>query len=156
MLDSDQLTVLKLKPTGEIAWKYYGRRLEQDATHLVLEAFFELEDRTKEGMTFSKGDRFVETHYTDRWYNVFAIYNRDDNSLRGWYCNIARPARFDGNTISYVDLALDLLVFPDGRQIVLDEDEFAALDLAAEEIATARQALLELQASFRDCLADGV
>ena len=37
-----------------------------------------------------------------------------------------RP-RSEASQIRYVDLALDLLVFPDGRQLVLDEDEFEAL-----------------------------
>ena len=36
------------------------------------------------------------------------------------------------DVISYVDLALDLWVAPDGTQTVLDEDEFAAIDLDAE------------------------
>lgn len=155
MMESDQVSVLKLKPTGELIWSYTGRILEKDDSRLVLEAFFDLDDRHKEGMTFAKGDRFIETYYTDRWYNIFAIYSRDDDHLRGWYCNIARPARLNDQTISYVDLALDLLVFPDGRQIILDEDEFAALNLPDEEKLTARQALLQLQASFRACLAGG-
>ena len=52
--------------------------------------------------------------------------------LRGWYCNIGKPALLDGDCLSYVDLALDLLVFPDGRQFVLDEDEFLRLDLSPQ------------------------
>jgi predicted RNA-binding protein associated with RNAse of E/G family len=51
--------------------------------------------------------------------------------------------------ISYVDLALDLLVFPDGRQLVLDEDEFAALDLNASTITSAHAALEELKVIFK-------
>ena len=43
------------------------------------------------------------------------------------------------------DLALDLVVYPDGRSRVLDEDEFAALPLSAEERSRARRALEELQ-----------
>lgn len=156
MGESEKLTVLKLKPSGEVVWSYTGRLLEKDGARLVLEAFFDKDDHHESGMTFARGDRFVETYFTDRWYNVFTIYSRDEDHLRGWYCNIARPARLNGNTLSYVDLALDLLVFPDGRQVVLDEEEFAALELAEEEKATARQALLALQASFRDYLAGGV
>ncbi len=41
----------------------------------------------------------------------------------------------DGDCLSYVDLALDLLVFPDGRQFVLDEDEFLKLDLSPADRA---------------------
>ena len=46
------------------------------------------------------------------------------------------------------NVALDLLVFPDGRQEVLDEDEFAALNLDADDQHSARAALAELQALF--------
>jgi hypothetical protein len=45
-------------------------------------------------------------------------------------------------------LALDLLVFPDGRQMVLDEDEFAELSISAEKRAKARAALAELRTLF--------
>ena len=43
------------------------------------------------------------------------------------------------------DLALDLWVAPDGRTLVLDEEEFAALPLRPMEREAARRALAELQ-----------
>ena len=52
--------------------------------------------------------------------------------------------------IRYADLALDLLVFPDGRQLVLDEDEFAGLDLPRILQEQARAGLRELQRLFTD------
>ena len=59
-----------------------------------------------------------------------------------------RPAEIRGDVLSYVDLALDLLVFPDGRQLVLDEDEFNNLDLNPTDKAQALAALAELQQQF--------
>ena len=67
--------------------------------------------------------------------------------LRGWYCNVGKPALLDGDCLSYVDLALDLLVFPDGRQVVLDEDEFLNLDLSPVDRQQALAALEELKSS---------
>jgi protein associated with RNAse G/E len=99
-------------------------------------------------MPLCRGDRFVETYYTDRWYNVYEIYAHQDGHLRGWYCNVGCPAVLDGNSLSYIDLALDLLVFPDGRQLVLDEKEFYELDLPPEIRAQALAALAELQSAF--------
>ncbi len=116
---------------------------------MVLEAHFDREDMVFHGMPLYKGDRFIESYYTDRWYNVFEIHARDDDHLRGWYCNIACPAVIDGDAISYIDLALDLLVFPDGRQIVLDLEEFTALDLPDAQRASAWAALEHLQARFK-------
>jgi hypothetical protein len=56
----------------------------------------------------------VETFYSDRWYNVFEIYDRDDGKFKGWYCNIGYPAVIEKDTVSYIDLALDLWVSAEG------------------------------------------
>ncbi len=90
----------------------------------------------------------METYYSDRWYNINEIFDRDSHERKGWYCNVTRPAEIGKDSVSYVDLALDLLVFADHRQLILDEDEFAALKLSEEEAQIARQALQELQGLF--------
>jgi protein associated with RNAse G/E len=95
-----------------------------------------------------KGDRFVEFYYSDRWYNIFEIYDRDDGEIKGWYCNVGMPAEFDDEVVSYVDLALDLWVSVDGKQTVLDEDEFGELNLTDTLRADALQGLHELKLLF--------
>jgi hypothetical protein len=144
------VTVIKLNDQGQETWRYQGKLLSQDESSITLEAFFDREDLDLHGMPLCKGDRFVETYYRDRWYNIFEIRARDDDRLRGWYCNIARPVQISDGAISYVDLSLDLLVFTDGRQVVLDEDEFAATNPSQELHDQAYQALQELQARFTD------
>lgn len=143
------LTVIKRNTQGQETWRYRGKPLHQDANQVVLEAFFDREDTIFHGMPLYKGDRFIETYYADRWYNVFEIHARDDDHLRGWYCNITCPAVIEEDIVSYIDLALDLLVFPDGRQIVLDLDEFDALDIPDSQRANAWTALEKLQARFK-------
>ena len=143
------VTVIKRNVQGQETWRYQGQVLEQAGERVVLEAYFDREDTPLHGMLLRRGDRFVETYYTDRWYNVFEIYAVEDGSLRGWYCNIGCPVEVDGDTVSYIDLALDLLVFPDGRQIVLDEDEFENLEISPQVEAQAQAALAELQEAFR-------
>jgi uncharacterized protein len=140
-----EITVIKKNTLGQETWRYHGRLIDQTANCLVLEAFFDRQDLNLKGLLLGKGDRFIETWYTDRWYNVFEIHSRDDDCLRGWYCNIGAPAVWEGQQISYVDLCLDLIVFPDGRQIVLDEDEFAALEIPPETRQQALDALAVLQ-----------
>ncbi|MDD5467374.1 MAG: DUF402 domain-containing protein [Anaerolineales bacterium] len=142
------ITVIKRDISGREIWRYSGEVLERGRTRLVLQAAFDREDMSLHGMPLRKGDRFVETYYTDRWYNIYAIHSRDDGRLRGWYCNVCRPARIEDQRLSYDDLALDLLVFPDGRQVVLDEGEFEALELDAETRRCARLALAELRDEF--------
>ncbi|MEJ2709080.1 MAG: DUF402 domain-containing protein [Anaerolineales bacterium] len=142
------ITVRKLNEKGQETWRYQGRLVERGADYLILEAFFDREDTQVHGMMLARGDRFVETYFTDRWYNIFEIYDRADDHLRGYYCNIGFPAEIGEDKLSYVDLALDLLVFPDGRQVVVDEDEFERLKLTASQRQQARAALKELQQLF--------
>ena len=143
------ILVIKLDINGKETWRYQGTILQQEKGKIILEAFFNREDMLIYGMPLSKGDRFVETYYTDRWYNVYEIHSRADDSLRGWYCNVSSPARLEGNRLLYTDLALDLLVFPDGRQLVLDEGEFANLEISPQVREQAVTALAELKTRFR-------
>jgi len=144
-MTSDAIIVRKLNLEGEEKLNYQGWVLERAANAVVLEAFFARERMELDYVTLKPGDRFVEYFYTDRGYNIFAIYDVDDGRLKGWYCNVTRPALIADGQVSAVDLALDLWVAPDGSARVLDEDEFAALPLASEEAAAARAALSELR-----------
>jgi uncharacterized protein len=150
MLTSDRkpVTVFKLDLNGREMWRYEGVILEQTANSILLEARFNREDSLFHGIQFRRNDRFVETFYNNRWYNIFEIHDREDDHLKGWYCNVGFPAEFKNGAVSYRDLALDLLVFPDGRQLVLDEDEFACLELTRQDRRLALIALKELQEMF--------
>jgi uncharacterized protein len=142
------VTVLKLDLDGKETWRYSGQVLERSSQQILLEAFFNRPDTPFHGILLRQGDRFIETFFSDRWYNIFELRDKDDDHLKGWYCNIGCPADIQEEVVSYVDLALDLLVYPDGRQLVLDEDEFEALSLEPEVRQKARQGLHELQALF--------
>ena len=145
----DDVVVIKRNARGEETWRYTGRVLERGPDFIRLEARFNRPDLPFMGITLKQGDPFIETYYTDRWYNVFEIRDRDDGRTKGWYCNVSRPAVLEAeDRLSYVDLALDLWVAADGTASVLDEDEFAALDLDAETAARARAALAELLGRF--------
>ena len=139
-----EITVIKLNLERKETWRYTGQVRAHQTAGLILEAFFNRPDLPFYGILLKEGDCFIEGYYENRWYNVFEIHDREDGSLKGWYCNVAFPAEIEESTIRYVDLALDLLVYPDGRQLVLDEDEFAELRLDAATQTQARAALAEL------------
>lgn len=139
------ITVYKLDANGREVWRYPATVLEQGPNSIRLEAFFNRDDMDLGFAIFARGDRFIETFYTDRWYNIFAVYGRDDDQLKGWYCNICRPATISDSAVACDDLALDLWVTPEGAATVLDEDEFAALGLDSAESQQAEMALQELQ-----------
>jgi predicted RNA-binding protein associated with RNAse of E/G family len=142
------ITVLKRNLAGEVTWQYEGRVLERRATCVTLEAFFNRDDMPFMGVVLKRGDRFVETFYSDRWYNVFEIYDRDDGRFKGWYCNVGYPAVIEKDAVSYIDLVLDLWVAPDGVQTVLDEDEFLGSSIDVMTRAQAAKALEELKQKF--------
>ena len=143
------MKIQKKNLAGQVMFQYEGVVLRQEAAAIVLEAFFGREEMVLAGVVLKKGDRFVETFYTDRWYNVFEVYDRDSKMLKGWYCNIGLPAIIEEDVVSYVDLALDLWVAPDGKQTVLDEDELHTLKLANDVHRHAQEALRELQELFK-------
>lgn len=140
-----ELIVRKLNLQRQETWRYTGQVLSRLPNAVMIEAFFNRDDLPFHGIILGRGDRFVEIFYTDRWYNVFEIHDRQDDRVKGWYCNVCLPAELDHDQVAYVDLALDLLVFPDGRQLVLDEDEFTVLQIDAETQRQAQAALVELQ-----------
>ena len=147
----DRVTVDKLNLAGEVTVQWSGQMLEQSGQELVLMATFTHAARDLGYVRLAPGDRFVEHYYADRWYNVFAIYNAGDGVFKGWYCNITRPAEItavpgQGVRVRAVDLALDYFRQPDGREFILDEDEFEALNLGPDDVHAARAALAELRA----------
>ena len=142
------IKVQKKNSEGKVIYQYEGILLSRDERSMTLEALFDRADMPFMDIVFKTGDRFVEYYYTDRWYNIFVIHDRDEEMIKGWYCNISKPAVFEDGTVSYVDLALDLWVSADGKQTVLDEDEFEALHLDEELKFAALNGLNELKALF--------
>jgi protein associated with RNAse G/E len=139
------ITVIKLNPERQETWRYQGRILSCSEEQVTLEALFNRSDTPFLDFTLSTGDRFVEVYFNQRWYNIYEIHAVGDGAIKGWYCNIALPAEFYAEEIKFIDLALDLWIYPDKRQVVLDEDEFDTLRLDESTRQQARTALHELQ-----------
>ena len=145
---TETVVVVKQDTSGRDVWQYEGEVLRRSTRGVLLQAYFDREDRLFHGVWLCRGDRFVEAYFTHRWFNIFEIHHREGDALKGWYCNITRPARLLNGRVEYVDLALDLLVYPDGSALLLDEDEFAALPLGEEDRRRARQAVAALRRWF--------
>lgn len=155
---AEAITVIKLDEEGEEKLRYQGVVLDRGRTYIKLEARFQIEEVYIEEMTFRRNDRFIEWFYTDRWYNVFEIHDREDDHLKGWYCNFTRPALIEDDVVSAEDLALDLLVYPDGDYVILDQDEYKALDLSQDEKNAVRRALdyLKRRVEFAEAPFDSI
>lgn len=142
--DNDSVNIIKMNTRHEEVWRYPGRIIAREPHSLLVEAFFNIDDRPFHGITLRTKDRSIERYYSNRWYNVFEIHDRDDDRLKAWYCNVTTPAAFKPGEISYVDLALDVLVYPDMTNLVLDRDEFETLSLNTHHRQKALQALEKL------------
>ncbi len=87
-------------------------------------------------MQFALGDTLDEHFYAHQWYSIFAVYQHNGR-LRGWYCNVSRPAIITATTIHSHDLELDLFVSPDRQQRTrLDIDEYEAQQYQIHDPAT--------------------
>jgi hypothetical protein len=139
------ITIIKDDHTGREVWRYQGVVIAETVSSITVEAFFNREDRDDGYILWRRGDRFVEHFYTDRWYNIFEIHDVEDDHIKGWYCNLARPALIEDDQVVQDDLALDVFIDPDGQVLVQDEDEFEELPLSLEERAQVRDALAALR-----------
>jgi hypothetical protein len=145
----NEVIVIKQNPAREETWRYPGTVLKRFDDGILIEAFFNRPDKPFHGVLLAEGDRFVERYYTNRWYNIFEIHDKKTDRLKAWYCNVTYPTIIQDGLVLYVDLALDLLVYADGRHLILDEDEFLELQLNDDDALKAREALRELENIFR-------
>ncbi len=143
-----KIIVVKQNVNGVETWRYEGNELLRDKNIVMVEALFNRDDTTLLGIVIKRNDRFLEAFFKDRWYNIFEVRDRDDNKLKGWYCDICKPAIITDHQISYSDLALDLWVFPDGRKEVFDEDQFNQLELSESVRNKALENLEDLKDNF--------
>jgi hypothetical protein len=146
------ITIIKLNHIGTEVFRYAGKVLRRSKDDILIEAAFSLDHGMLVDVPIQRGDRFLETYSAKHWYNIYEIRDKDHGGLKGWYCNVSYPAEISENRIAFSDLALDLVVYPDGRQVVLDEDEFQALGLASDIEAQARASLAQLQRLFKEKL----
>lgn len=139
------ITVHKLNSQGQVVLSYHAELAETLPTGVILRARWTRKPHDLGYTVFEPGDHFTEYFYTDRWHNIFEIRSGTTSALKGWYCNVARPATISAEVVAAEDLFLDVWVRPDGSWLVLDEDEFSAdQTLDAHTRAAALQALEHL------------
>ena len=66
---SKSVVVHKLNHEGHETWRYEGFILENEGGRIKIKAHFDREDVEFHGVSLRRGDIFIETFYTDRWYN---------------------------------------------------------------------------------------
>jgi len=117
------IEVCSYKYDGLLHRTWDAELLKHDGALVVLDAKFSEEIIHEQLGTIASGTHSVEYYWLDRWYNVFR-FSQPDGQLRSYYCNVNSPPEFDGATLSYVDLDLDIVVEPDGSYRILDVEDF--------------------------------
>jgi len=119
----EKVTVNSRKYDGRIRRTWQCKLVERQESLVVLVGEFE-QDIEHPGLgRINCGTLSHEYYWLDRWYNIFR-FHEPNGTFRNYYCNVAMPPEFDGSTLDYVDLDIDILVWPDHRYEVVDRDDF--------------------------------
>lgn len=111
------------KMDNKIYRSWNTKLIEQNASLLILFGEFKSEIMHKHLGVIRRGTLSYEYYWFDRWYSVFR-FHEPDGSLRNFYCNINKPPVFERNTLNYIDLDIDVIVWNDYQREILDVDEF--------------------------------
>lgn len=116
-------TIISRKFDGSINRRWEAELIGRSGQRLTFVGSFGMDVEHPELGFIERGTISYEHYWLDRWYNVFR-FHRPDGTLRNWYCNVNLPPRFKGDVLDYIDLDLDLLVWPDLSTVILDRDDF--------------------------------
>lgn len=147
-ISKPRIQVRTYKYDGMLHRTWAAELLRQEGSLIILDANFADEiDHDLLG-TIAGGTHSLEYYWLDRWYNVFR-FAQPNGELRNYYCNINVPPAFEDETLSYVDLDLDILVEPDFSYRILDVEDFETnaerYEYSAEVLTNAGQAVCELE-----------
>ncbi|CAL9618143.1 hypothetical protein SUDANB145_05774 [Streptomyces sp. enrichment culture] len=130
---------------GRTKIRYRAVLLDDDGTRITVRAPWAGAGVRDFGFVrFEPGDVFTEHYWRDRWYSVKEV-RAGTGALKGWYCDITRPAVRTGAELVVEDLDLDLWRSADGTDVRrLDEDEFAESGLTDRDPPAAAAAVAAL------------
>ena len=120
---SQTVTINAKKYNGTIHRSWQGELLFEDDSMLGIAAVFEHDVKHPDLGLIENNTVSFEYFFMNKWFNAFR-FHRPYGIFRNWYCNICVPPSFSGDTIDFIDLDIDIVVWPDGRVETLDMKEF--------------------------------
>jgi protein associated with RNAse G/E len=121
--NNNSVLVNSRKMDNQVHRSWSAELIKQNAKLLILFGEFESEIKHRHLGVIRRGTLSYEYYWFDRWFNIFR-FHEPDGSLRNFYCNINKPPVFENNTLNYIDLDIDIIVWNDYRCEILDVDEF--------------------------------
>jgi protein associated with RNAse G/E len=122
-MPGEQITVNSRKYDGKIRRTWSCELVEETEGFIVLVGEFDRDVRHPGLGSIRRGTISYEYFWLDRWFNIFR-FHEPDGSPRNFYCNVAMPPTFKNGVLDYVDLDIDVLVWPDRRYQIVDRDDF--------------------------------
>jgi uncharacterized protein len=98
--------------------------IERQDSLLVFLGVFEEEVNHPNLGVIRRGTVSSEYYWLDRGYNIFR-FQEPGGALRNFYCNLNLPPTLENDSLDYIDLDVDVLVWQNFRYEILDLDEFA-------------------------------
>lgn len=142
-----QITINSRKYDGHIRRTWPGGLISESKDMLVVIGRFREDVQHDDLGLIKEGTISFEHFWLRRWYNIFR-FHEPDGRLRNYYCNITMPPVFTNDVIDYVDLDLDVIVWPDKGYQVLDRDDLEKNAIKygypVEVIANAEKSLVEI------------
>ena len=140
--NSSPVNVLEVKRRLDGTVRTYAcEAAELAGDHAVL--FYRLPGQGRvAALVLPAGTLTVAYYWADRPYNVYHWIAPPGETL-AYYFNLSGPVRIGREQVEWEDLEVDVLVTPDGRIQILDEDAVPASAAARlPEIARARECVL--------------
>lgn len=151
-MDPTIITVNARSYDNAIRRSWTAELLERSDQLLVLKGIFAFDVEHSDIGLIRRGTISYEYFWPSRWYNVFRFHD-PGGTFRSFYCNVTMPPVFDGSTLDYIDLDIDILLGRDDLVRILDEDEFrdnaAKYSYPAGVKANATQAAADLTRMIR-------
>ena len=120
---NELITVNSRSFDGSIRRSWKCRLAEQTDSLLVLKGAFDADISHYDLGLIKRGTVTHEYFWLKRWYNVFRFYE-PNGAFRNYYCNICMPPKLENEVLDYVDLDLDVVIWPDRKVEVLDDAEY--------------------------------
>lgn len=120
---SMDITVNSRKFDDSINRSWTCQLVENSEKKVVLKGEFDSEVVHPELGVIKCGTKSLEFYFPGKWYSLFR-FHEPDGSFRNYYLNINLPPVFEENVLDFVDLDVDIVVWPDMSYKILDETEF--------------------------------
>jgi len=130
--------IRKVQPDGIVRWSWYGYRIPDRGGCVRLFVPRATPRRHREGTWAPEGTSVIALDPA----RPYVVHWWEGEGQTGFYVDTVRSVEIGAETVSYVDLFLDL-TFRDGAWQVLDEDELVAA--SAEDARAARASRAEVE-----------